>query len=71
MTDDQPLPMPATTREFATYLRTLADQVDRIPDTPINMHEDDVEVGFYYANPVFPQLPTGVHVQLTASTYRR
>ncbi len=62
--------LPTTTKEFAQYLRDLADQVDRIPDVPLEMREQDVEVGFYYANTAFPQMPTGIHAQFTASTHR-
>lgn len=63
--------MPTTTKEFAKYLRDLADRVDRVPDVPLEMREEDVEVGFYYANPAFPQMPTGIYVQLTATTHAR
>ena len=63
--------MPTTTKEFAQYLRNLADQVDRIPDTALEMREEDVEVGFYYANPAFSTMPTGIHAQLTATTFKR
>ena len=54
-------PMPKTTKEFAQWLRAIAEQVDRIADRPIQLREDDVEIGFYYGNPAFPQLPTGIH----------
>jgi hypothetical protein len=30
-----PLPLPKTTKEFAKYLRDLAEQVDRIPDAQL------------------------------------
>ena len=53
--------LPTTTKEFAAWLRAVAEQVDRIPEVPILMSEDDIEVGFYYGNPVFPQMPTGLH----------
>ena len=53
--------MPTTTKEFAQWLRAVAEQVDRISDRPLLMREDDVEVGFYYGNPAFPELPTGIH----------
>ena len=34
--------------------------------------EEDVEVGFYYANPAFPQMPTGIHFEISfASTETR
>lgn len=54
-------PMPKTTKEFATWLRNLAKQVERIPERPLHMREEDVEVGFYYDNPVFPQMPTRIY----------
>lgn len=64
--------IPTTTKEFAQYLRDLADQVDRIPDKPLHLREEDVEVGFYYANPAFPQMPTGIHFEISfASTETR
>jgi hypothetical protein len=53
--------IPKTTKEFAQWLRDIADNVDRIPNKPIQLNENDVEVGFYYANPIFPTMPTGVH----------
>lgn len=62
--DIKDLELPTTTKEFAQYLRDLAEQVDRIPDKPLQLGEDDVEVGFYYANPMFPQMPTGLHFQI-------
>ena len=62
--------LPTTTKEFAQYLRDLADKVDKIPDVPVEMRDEDTEVGFYYGNPVFPDRPTGLHVQFTASTHR-
>lgn len=68
MTPDIMSPMPTTTKELAEYLRDLAVKIDRIPNTPITMREEDAEIGFYYANPAFPQMPTGVYVQFLAST---
>jgi hypothetical protein len=62
--------LPETTKEFAQYLRALADRVDRIPDVPLEMREEDVEVGFYYANPAFHQMPTGIHARFTATSHR-
>lgn len=62
--------LPTTTKEFAKYLRDLADQVDRVPDVPLVMREEDVEGGFYYANLAFPQMPTGIYAQFTASTHQ-
>jgi hypothetical protein len=59
--DPKDLKLPTTTREFAQWLRDVADQVDRIADRPLHLDEQDVEVGFYYGNPAFPQLPTGIH----------
>lgn len=59
--DIKDIELPKTTKEFAEWLRKLAEQVDRIPDRPITMREEDVEVGFYYGNPMFPQMPTGLH----------
>lgn len=53
--------LPPTTREFAQWLRDVAAQVDRISDRPLLLNENDVEVGFYYGNPMFPQKPTGLH----------
>ena len=59
--DIKDITLPETTKEFAQWLRDVATQVDRIPDRPLQMSEDDVEVGFYYGNLVFPQMPTGLH----------
>lgn len=72
MTDPKDLKLPTTTKEFAQYLRDLAEQVDRIPDRTLYLHENDVEVGFYYENFAFPQMPTGIHFQIDfASTVPR
>ena len=66
------LTLPTTTQEFAQYLRDIAEQVARMPDQPLFLHENDAEVGFYYENPVFPQTPTGLHFQIDfASTVPR
>jgi hypothetical protein len=59
--DIKDLKLPMTTKEFAHWLRDVAEQVDRIPDRPLQMREDNVEVGFYYGNLMFPQMPTGLH----------
>ena len=56
-----PETMPTTTKEFAQWLRDIADQIDRISDRPVALREEDVEIGFYYGNPAFPDLPTGFH----------
>ncbi len=65
-------PLPATTKEFAQWLRDIATAVDRIPNQAIFLREEDVEVGFYYANPLFPGMPTGLHFQVDfASTVDR
>jgi hypothetical protein len=61
MTDIKDLKLPTTTREFSQWLRDIAEQVDRIPDRPLQLDESAVEVGFYYGNPMFPQKPTGLH----------
>ena len=73
MTDIKDLKLPTTTKEFAQWLRDVAEQVDRIPDRPLQMSEDDVEVGFYYGNPMFPQKPTGLHfaVNFASTEYDR
>lgn len=72
MTDIKDIKLPTTTKEFAQYLRDVAEQVDRIPDKPLQLSEDDVEVGFYYGNPMFPQMPTGLHFAIDfASTELR
>jgi hypothetical protein len=72
MTDIKDIKLPTTTKEFAQYLRDVADQVERIPNKPLQLSEDDVEVGFYYGNPMFPQMPTGLHFQIDfASTELR
>ena len=72
MSDIKTLPLPTTTKEFVTYLRDLAEQVDRIPDRPLFLSKTDVEVGFYYGHPVFPQMPTGLHFAIDfASTEPR
>ncbi len=72
MTDPKDLKLPTTTKEFAQYLRDLAEQVDRIPDKTLFLNEGDVEVGFYYENIAFPQMPTGLHFQIDfASTVPR
>lgn len=63
--------LPKNTKEFAQWLRSIADQVDRIPVCEVTMREDDVEVGFYYANPMFPQMPMGIHFQVEVTTYQR
>ena len=71
MTDIKDLKLPTTTKEFAQYLRDIAEQVERIPDKPLQLNENDVEVGFYYGNPMFPQMPTGLHFAIDfASTER-
>jgi len=62
--DIKDLALPTTTQEFARWLRDIAEQVDRIPDRPIALTENDVEIGFYYGNPMFPQMPTGLHFQV-------
>jgi len=59
--DIKDIELPKTTKEFAQWLRDVATQVDRIPDRPLQMREEDVEVGFYYGSPTFPQKPTGLH----------
>lgn len=64
MSDIKDILLPTTTKEFAQWLRDIATQVERIPDRPITLGEDDVEVGFYYENPVFPGMPTGLHFQV-------
>lgn len=70
MTDIKDIPLPTTTKEFAAYLRDLATQIDRIPDRPLFLREDDVEVGFYYGHLTFPQMPTGLHFEISsASTF--
>lgn len=67
--DPKDLNLPKTTKEFAQWLRAVADQVDRIPDRPVQLDDNDVEVGFYYGNPLFPQMPTGLHFEVSfAST---
>jgi hypothetical protein len=72
MRDIKDIKLPTTTKEFAQYLRDIAEQVDRIPDKPLQLSEDDVEVGFYYGNPMFPQMPTGLHFAIDfASTELR
>lgn len=68
MKDLDDLKLPTTTKEFAQYLRDLAEQVDRIPDRPLYLNEQDVEIGFYYENPTFPQMPTGIHFQIEYAT---
>lgn len=70
MNDPKDLDLPETTSELAKWLRAIAAQVDHIPpNTRVAMREEDVEVGFYYANPAFPQMPTGIHFQVEASTF--
>ena len=71
--DIKDIELPKTTKEFAQWLRDIATQVDRIPDRPITLGEDDVEVGFYYGNPMFPQMPTGLHfaVDFASTELRR
>lgn len=59
--DLQDIKLPTTTKEFAQWLRDVAEQIDRIPDRPLVLRPDDVEVGFYYGHPTFPQKPTGLH----------
>jgi hypothetical protein len=59
--DIHDIDLPKTTKEFAQYLRDIADQVERIPDKPLQLDENAVEIGFYYGNPMFPQMPTGLH----------
>jgi len=59
--DIKDIKIPATTKEFVQWLRDVAEQVDRIPDKPLYLPEEYVEVGFYYGNPMFPQMPTGLH----------
>lgn len=48
MTDPKDLKLPTTTREFSQWLRDIAEQVDRIPDRPLQLDESAVE-------------PTGLH----------
>ena len=60
--------LPQTTQEFVTWLRKLADEVERIPVRPLQMREEDVEVGFYYATPAFPQMPTGIYFEAIVTT---
>jgi hypothetical protein len=70
--DIKDLKLPTTTKEFAQYLRNIAEQVERLPDRPLQLSEDDVEVGFYYGNPMFPGMPTGLHFAIDfASTELR
>jgi hypothetical protein len=64
VTDIKDLTLPTTTKEFAQWLRDIAEQVDRIPNHPIRLTEGDVEIGFYYSNLMFPQMPTGLHFQV-------
>jgi len=59
--DIKDIDLPKTTKEFAQWLRDVAEQVDRIGDRPLQIREQDVEVGFYYGNPAFPDVPTGLH----------
>jgi len=73
MADDiKDLTLPKTTQEFAQYLRDIAALITAIPDRLLYLHENDVEIGFYYENPMFPQMPTGLHFQIDfASTVSR
>ncbi len=72
VSDIKDLKLPTTTQEFAQYLRDIAALVTAIPDRPLYLSEGDVEIGFYYENPVFPQMPTGLHFQIDfASTVPR
>lgn len=66
--DIKDIKLPTTVKEFAQWLRDVAEQVDRIPDRPISMREDDIEIGFYYGNPMFPQMPTGLHFSIDGVT---
>lgn len=66
--DIKDITLPKTTKEFAQYLRDIATQVDRISDRPLFLEEEDVEVGFYYGNPMFPQKPTGLHFAIDFAT---
>jgi hypothetical protein len=61
-----PNEIPATTKEFANWLRNIASQIDRIPDRPLYAKNGRMEIGFYYGNSVFPALPTGFrfHIDL-------
>lgn len=61
-------PLPQTTKEFAQWLRDVADKVDRIPDRAVHFLDEGVEIGFYYANPMFPQIPTGLHFEVKFAT---
>jgi len=69
--DPKDLKLPTTTKEFAIYLRDIADQIDRIPDQPMLVDESDVEVGFFYGNIAFPQKPTGLHFEVNVTTAYR
>jgi hypothetical protein len=66
--DPKDLTLPTTTNEFAQWLRDIATQVDRIPDRPLQLDENDVEIGFYYGNVVFPRKPTGLHFEVSFAT---
>jgi hypothetical protein len=69
VSDNVSAKLPTTTKELAQYLRDLATQIDRIPSQSIVVGEDDVEVGFFYGNPMFPQMPTGVNLQIDICSY--
>lgn len=62
--------LPTTTKEFSQYLRDIAEQVDRIPDKNLHLPEGSVEVGFYYENPLFPTMPTGIHFKIDFASTR-
>lgn len=68
MTDIKDIKLPTSTKEFAQWLRDVATQVDRIPDRPLQLAEDAVEIGFYYESPSFPQMPTGLHFAVEHAT---
>lgn len=67
-TDIKDIELPKTTKEFAQWLRDVADQVDRIDDRPLQMREEDIEVGFYYGSPALSGVPTGVYFCVDAAS---
>lgn len=66
--DVQDAKLPQTTKEFAQWLRAFAEQVDRIPDRPVHFLDEGAEIGLFYGNPMFPQMPTGLHFEVKFAT---
>lgn len=70
MVNIENLRVPKSTKEFAKWLRDIADQADLIPDVPLNLLKNQVEVGFYYDQPNFNK-PIGLYFQVGFASTKR